>query len=138
MWRHVRPRSVIPAGLSSSAAARQFAAADTAGVDVKRSSGSPQVCGSLSFLWQACLPQLVEGELQHRLVFQEPRDGEIGIETSRFDDGGFRFVHFALERGGGGQIEIGVEDVIAAVDRVLGVLESFVEAAEAEFSVGPQ
>jgi hypothetical protein len=34
--------------------------------------------------------QSVERELQHRLVFQKPFDGEIGFETTRFSHGGFR------------------------------------------------
>jgi hypothetical protein len=39
---------------------------------------------------------------------------------------------------GGGQIEVGGEDAMAALDRLLGVFERFVETPEAEFSVGAQ
>src|SRR5215831_8495676 len=91
-----------------------------------------------SFLRQPRLAQSVERELQHRLVFQKPFDGEIGFETTRFSHGGFRLIHFALECVGGGQIEVGVEDAMAALDRLLGVFERFVKTPEAEFRVGAQ
>src|SRR5271165_7486712 len=97
-----------------------------------RRPGLRQACGSRSFLRQPRLAQSVERELQHRLVFKKPFDGEIGFETTRFSRGGFRFVHFALECVGGGQIEVGVEDAMAALDRLLGVFERFVETPEAE------
>src|SRR5215469_4096873 len=97
-----------------------------------------QACGSPSFLRQPRLAQSVERELQHRLVFQKPFDGEIGFEPTRFSHGGFRLVHFALECVSGGQIEVGVEDAMAALDRLLRVFERFVETPEAEFRVGAQ
>ena len=57
-----------------------------------------------SLLRQSRLAQAIKRRLQHRLVLDQPFDGELGIDAARFGQGGFGLIQVTFERVGNSQI----------------------------------
>jgi hypothetical protein len=72
--------------------------------DGRRRPGSRRACGRRSLFGESGLAQALEHRRQIRRMRDHPFNGEIGKDTSGFRQCGFRLVHLAFERVGGGEI----------------------------------